>query len=291
MGAWAAQSRVRGAGRWLAVAAVAACALPAPADWPTHRGNAQRTGCLDDRSGPTTPKVLWAYKSREHFVASPVADGKTVFAGGLGAFNTGVLHCLSAQAGAAKRVLWSKFAPYVKRPTVCAPSLAAGLVVFGDGMHQTHGAVLYCLNAATGRGLWQLPLPGRDIRLECSPTIDRGRVYFGSGGGGVLCVDLKRVTLEGKQTDLAAVGKTLERRWAELVAKYEREKKADPDFAIPPTEDALPKPAPQTLWRRGQGTWYVGAPVALAGEKLLVASQYLDDEKIGKRCAICLPTR
>ena len=57
-------------------------------DWPTHRGNPQRTGAADDQPGPQAPKVLWVHKTREHFIAAPVPGGKEVYLPSLGAFNT-----------------------------------------------------------------------------------------------------------------------------------------------------------------------------------------------------------
>ena len=162
------------------------------ADWPTHRGNPQRTGNLDGQPGPKTPKVLWAYKSQEHFVASPVPEAQAVYIPGLGAFNTGVFHCLAVGPKAPQRVSWSKAAPFIGHPTVSSPAVADGLVVFGDGMHQTDDAVLYCLQAQSGCPLWQLAVPGKLVHLEASPTIDKGRVYIGGGDAGVLCVALKR---------------------------------------------------------------------------------------------------
>ena len=272
-----------------AIAALSlALACATAADWPAHRGNAQRTGNLDGKPGPKAPAVLWTYKAQEHFVASPVPGDGALYIGGLGAFNTGVFHALATQPDAPRQVLWTKAAPFMRRPTVCAPALAEGLLVFGDGMHQTHGAILYCLRADSGRPAWQLPMPGKDIRMECSPTVHQGRVYIGGGGAGVLCVDLKRVTLDGKDTDLAAAQALVEKQWAALLAKYEADRKKDPDFAVPPDDDALPRPVPKALWQKGKGAWYVGAPVCLAGDRLLVGSQYLDDEKIGKRALLCL---
>ena len=35
-------------------------------------------------------------------------------------------------------------------------------------------------------------------------------------------------------------------------SKYEEDKKKDPDFAIPPSEDQLPKPAPKKVWQQGK---------------------------------------
>src|SRR5262245_1229421 len=72
------------------------------------------------------------------------------------------------------------------------------------------------------------------------------------------------------------------------MAKYEEDKKKDPDFAIPPSEDQLLKPAPVQLWQQGQDKWHVDAPVAVTGDSVLVASAYLDDEKVGERAVFCL---
>ena len=273
----------------LAGGAAAPAPAPAPpADWPTNRGNLQRTGSLDDRPGPQTPAILWSYKVPGHFVASPVPGAGVVYMSGLGLFNTGVLHALASTGSPKDRVQWSKAAPYVKRPVVCAPAVAGSLLVFGDGMHQTDGAVLYCLEADSGFPLWQFPVPGKLIHLEGSPTIDGDRVYIGAGEGGVLCVALRQVTLDGKPLDLAAVKTLIERRWKELTAKYEIDKRRDPSLAIPPSDESLPKPAPVKVWQKGQGTWHVDAPVAVTGGRVLVASSYIDEEKVGKRALLCL---
>ena len=271
-----------------ALVLLVAWASAGAAAWPTGRGNPERTGNLDDRPGPAAPKVLWVYKALEHFIASPVPGAGALYVSGLGTFNTGNFHGLALADTVADRVLWTKTAPYVTRPVVCAPAVAEGLVVFGDGMHQTDGAVLYCLRADGGRPVWQLPVPGKLVHLEGSPTIDKGRVFIGGGDAGVLCVDLKRVVLDGQEQDLAAVKALMDKRWAELLAKFDEDRKKDPTFAVPPGDEALPKPAPKVLWQKGQGAWHVDAPVAVVGDRVLVASSYLDEEKIGKRALLCL---
>jgi len=268
-----------------------ACRLiAARGDWPTHRGNTERTGNMDDQPGPRAPKVLWVYKSADHFVASPVPSAKLIYLGGLGAFNTGVFHAISAQQGASERVIWSKTAPYIKRPTVCAPAIAEGLAVFGDGMHQTDDAILYCVKADSGLPVWQYAVPGKLVHIEGSPTISKGRVYIGGGAAGVLCLDMKRLRLDGKDQDLPAVLTILTKRWAELTAAYERDKKKDPQFTVPPSADELPKASPKLLWQQGKGTWHVDAPLAVAGggNFVVAASAYLDAEKVGKRGLLCL---
>ena len=45
-------------------------------DWLTHRGNPQRTGAADELPGPKAPKVLWAHKTRDNYIAAPVPGGK-----------------------------------------------------------------------------------------------------------------------------------------------------------------------------------------------------------------------
>ena len=271
----------------LAIASASMAADPEWA-WPTHRGNTERTGNRDGSEGPEMPNVLWVYKSPEHFVASIVPGRNTILIGGLGAFNTGVFHAISSDHRPTERVTWSKIAPYIKRPTVCAPAVTNGLVIFGDGMHQTDDALLYCVKADTGLPVWSFSVPGKLVHIEGSPTVDRGRVYVGAGAAGVICVDSTRVTLNGKEQNLSTVIPFLTKQWAELTAAYERDKKKNPQLAIPPSADALPRPTPKLHWQAGKGQWHVDAPTAVAGEYVFVASAYLDAEKIGKRSLLCL---
>jgi outer membrane protein assembly factor BamB len=139
-----------------------------------------------------------------------------------------------------------------------------------------------------GLPLWQLPVPGRLVPLEGSPTISGRHVYVGGGAAGVLCVDLDRVTLDGKEQDLARVQKIVDEKWKELLAKYEADKKKDPCFAVPPSDDQLPKPAPVKFWQQGADKWHVDAPVAVASNRVLVASAFLDKENLGDRALFCL---
>lgn len=256
--------------------------------WSTYRGNAQRTGNTDAIPGPAAPKVLWALKSQEHFIASPVPSGDRVLVSGLGAFNVATLHCLASDPKAAERSVWSRSTPYLKLPVVSSPALIGGKVIFGDGMHQTDGAILHCLRLDGGLPLWQLPVPGKLVHLEGSPSAEANGVWIGGGAAGVLCIDLERVSLDGEERDLASIQKILDQKWKELVAKYEADKKKDPDFAIPPSVDMLPKPAPKLVWQQGQEKWHVDAPVTIAGNRLLVASAYLDKERLGDRAIHCL---
>jgi outer membrane protein assembly factor BamB len=274
----------------LLLASVAASA-PA-ADWPTARGNAQRTGTVDAQPGPKAPRVLWVHESTDHFLSGVSPGGeKLLFAPALGTLNSGVLMALSTDpaASAAKRVAWTKSQPAIKLPTVCAPAVVGGRVYFGDGMHQNENPTLYCLDAKTGASVWQLPIPGALVHLEATPTVIGGRAYFGAGNAGVLCVDTTKVTLDGKDADAATIAEAIATKWKEMQARYEEDKKKDPDFAIPPSEDALPKPAPKVVWQQGgNGKWHVDSPVAVAGDAVLVASARLDLEQSGERALVCV---
>ncbi len=269
------------------LALLALCAS-AHGDWLTHRGNPERTGSADGLPGPKAGKVLWAFKAQQHFIGSPVVEGRMLLVSGLGAFNTGAFQALLMDPRPAERIVWAKGAPFLKLPMVCSPAVSEGLVVFGDGMHQTDGAILYALRAENGRPLWQLPLPGKLVHLECPPTIDKGRVYIGGGEAGVVCVDLKRATLDGREMDIPAIQELIAQRWKELSARFEEERKKDPQFAIPPSEDALPKPAPKVIWRQGEAKWHVDAPIGVAADRVLVASAYIEEDKVGKRALLCL---
>ncbi len=268
-----------------------ACAASAAEPWSTYRGNAQRTGNTDGKAGPASPAVLWTHRGQNHFVAAPTPSADRLLVPGLGAFNVPTLFSFALDPKARTRAVWTKSAPFLKLPSVSSPALADGKLIFGDGMHQTDGAVLFCLKQDRGTPLWQLPVPGQLVHLEGAPTIDNGRVFIGGGAAGVICVDLNRVTLDGKEQELAAVQKLIDKKWAELLAKYEEEKKKDPDFAVPPREDQLPKPAPLVLWKQGEKKWHVDAPVMLAGDLVLVASAFLDKEQVGDRGLFALDAK
>jgi outer membrane protein assembly factor BamB len=235
-----------------------------------------------------SPRVLWAYKASEHFVAAPVAGKHALYVSGLGAFNTGVFQALALDPHAERREVWSLTAPDLKLPVVSSPAVVDEKLYFGSGMHQTDGAVLYCAKAATGRSIWQMPVAGQLVHLEGSPLVADGRLYIGGGNAGVLAVDITHGTLEGREHTLAEIETILDKRWRELEAEYEDDKRRDPDLAFPPNPDALPKATPKLVWNAGKNRWHVDASIGLAGDRLLVNSAFLDNEQLGERAVICL---
>ena len=263
-----------------------------PGPWATYRGNPQRTGNTDNTPGPDRPAVLWASKSaQENYIAAPVPVGDRVFISALGGFNRPIVTLFPlAQKGPKPEPAWTKTAPYLKLASVGSPAVATdkGVIVFGDGMHQDSGGILHCLDSTTGRPRWQMPFPGELVHLEGGPTIAGGRVYFGGGAAGVICVELDNATLDGKDHDLAAIAKLQEEKWKDLQVKYEEAKKKDPDLAIPPNDDMLHKPLPKKVWQKGEVRWHVDAPVNVAGDKVLVTTSFLEKEKVGERALYCL---
>jgi len=240
------------------------------------------------------PKVLWALKSKEKFnyIASPVPHGDRLYVSGLGAFNTGHFACLATGPAAKKRTLWEKSTPLLKLPTVSSPGLFKDYLIFGDGMHQTNGAMLYCFDAVGGEPIWRHSVPGDLVHLEGSPTIVENRAYLGGGAAGVLCIEIDKAAIDGKTYDLATLQKqVLPKHWRDLEAKYLIEKKKDPDFATPPSEEKKWPAEPRRLWQEGKEKWHVDAPVAVVGDKVLAASAYLDKEQVGERALICLDAK
>lgn len=261
------------------------------APWATYRGNPQRTGHTDGMPGPTSPRVLWVQKSKEHYIASPVPVGNRLFVSGLGAFNVPAFASINLDPKVTPRTAWTKSTPYLRQPTVSSPSTVGGKLIFGDGMHQTDGAILHCLDADSGMPIWQLPVPGKLVHLEGSPTLADGKAYIGGGAAGVICIDIDKVSLEGKDMDLPAVRKVIAQKWKELQAQYEVDKVKNKEFAVPPSEDQLPRAQPKVLWQQGKGKWHVDAAVSMTKDKILVASAFLDKEQEGDRALLCLDAK
>lgn len=259
--------------------------------WATHRGNPQRTGA-DDGFGPRKPRILWVHKSENHFISSLVPGVKNLYASSLGPFHVPSLLAFAVDPlSVDKQLRWTKGASLLRQPIAGGPALLGGhtkLLVFGDGFHTSDGSSLRCIRSSDGFPLWQLPVAGDLVHFEGTPTIAAGKLYVGGGNAGVVCIDPRTVTFEGKEQDLPSVQTALEKRWQEMVARYEVEKKKDPEFALPPDESMLPRATPKKLWQQGQDKWHVDAPVAVIGNRVLAASAYLDEEKIGERALVCL---
>ena len=146
--------------------------LPVTAsDWPTHRGNNNRTGSSPVNAPATAPREIWAFNNPVPLVsptnqtpspAPEAADFKPlppVSAGGFIflAAEDGSIRCLDAARGSVKWTAWTD-GPIFATPTVADGRLFAGSA---DGR-------VYAFEAATGRPLWRAPL---------APSTDKVMVY------------------------------------------------------------------------------------------------------------------
>jgi outer membrane protein assembly factor BamB len=226
--------------------------FPVASPWSTHRGGAQRAGA-DGGPGPRQPAVLWVHRSPDQILAPLVPGTKELFAVTLGASNRPGMRALALEPAGDRQVRWVTDARLLRQPITGAPALVPGppeLLIFGDGLHPGQGASLHCLRASDGLLLWQLPVPGKRVHFEGTPTVADGKLYVGGGSAGVLCVDPGWLTLEGKEM--------------------------------------VPMPAPKRVWQQGQDGWHIDAPVAVVADRVLAASASLEDEKVGERSLFCL---
>ena len=157
------------------------------ADWWAYRGGPQRRGAVPGGPDPVAGGVQWAFTEFKTFYSSPAVVGSRVFvsAADKGLFSDrGAIYCLDALGGG---VVW-KYAPKGFRATYSSPAVAGGYLVCGEGLHFTRDARITCLDAATGKKLWEYRTASH---VESSPAIAEGRVYIGAGDDGLYCIALK----------------------------------------------------------------------------------------------------
>jgi outer membrane protein assembly factor BamB len=125
-------------------------------------------------------------------------------------------------------------------------------------------------------------MPGDLIHIEGTPVIAGGKVYFAAGDGGVVCLDPSKVsvTIDGQTLEGEAAAAAVQKKWQQLQDKYKQDLKKDPDFALAPSDDQLPKPTPKLLWQKNQDDgkkWHVDAPLEVVGDRVLLASANLSE--------------
>jgi hypothetical protein len=74
----------------IAIVLIPAVAASSAEPWTTYRADPQRSGCADGKPGPASPRVLWAMKTKEHFIASPVVYKDRLYVSGLSFLNSSV---------------------------------------------------------------------------------------------------------------------------------------------------------------------------------------------------------
>jgi outer membrane protein assembly factor BamB len=161
-----------------------------PADWPTFRGGPERVGS-DGSAAPAKPKVLWKWRDerdRERICSSPaIWKGRAIY----GCDNETV-YCVDAAKGGPP--LWTFAA---RRWVFASPVVADGKAYVGEGLHTTTDARMFCLDAETGKKLWDFQTKSH---IEAGATVTGGRVYFSAGDDGVYALDAAtgRLAWQGK---------------------------------------------------------------------------------------------
>lgn len=166
-----------------------ASAEAATHDWPTFRGNAQRTGAVPSGASPLAGGLNWAFASEaKTFHSSPTIVGNRIYATSaeVGVFsNRGAIYCLDADTGG---VVW-KSVPEGFRATFSSPSVSGKYLVTGEGLHQTRDGRIICLDVTRGGAvLWSFPTRSH---VESSAAIANGRAYIGAGDDGYYCFQLE----------------------------------------------------------------------------------------------------
>lgn len=141
-----------------------------------------------DRPAADTVSVVWTFEQVESgaIISTPVVTEDCIYVAAIrdNALNpSGVVYCLDRRRGT---VRWTFDDEGTMKHTYSTPCLADGRLYVGEGMHGNDVCKMYCLDAATGRKLWEFITGGH---IESSPCVVGGAVYFGSGDDGVYCLD------------------------------------------------------------------------------------------------------
>lgn len=132
------------------------------ADWPTFRGNAQRTGWVREQASPPLTKV-WEFQPGGEIMSSPVIAGDVAYIGSRG----GVIYALNARTGAQ---LWQRQTGGM----VGASPAVSGGVVYIPSMD----GYLYALDRLTGELIWRTGIGSSSVS---SPLVLGGRIFVGAG--------------------------------------------------------------------------------------------------------------
>jgi outer membrane protein assembly factor BamB len=68
----------------------------------------------------------------------------------------------------------------------CAPTYADGKLYFGEGYHTDHDSKLFCIDATTGKKVWEFATTSH---TESTPAVADGKVVFGAGDDGMYCLN------------------------------------------------------------------------------------------------------
>src|SRR5262249_13768831 len=169
-------------------------APPMPGDdptgeWPTFRGNDQRTGSLDGYDpGPVEPRIVWRFRLPQpaELHASPAAAGEAIIITAAhttptGDRSFGRLYSVHARSGKLLQTIG------LPRAGISSPAVRGPLAILGEGFHEDQECRLRIADRRTGSLVGSFPTASH---VESSPALDATRVYFGAGDDGVYALEL-----------------------------------------------------------------------------------------------------
>jgi outer membrane protein assembly factor BamB len=130
------------------------------------------------------------FQGNGSILSSPlVADNRIYLTAACGALDRfGAVYCLNAST---REFLWTFTNNGAMKQVYCSPCLADGRLYVGEGLHEDKGCNLFCLDANTGKKLWEFATASH---TEATPIVANGRVYFGAGDDGLYCLDAVKGT-------------------------------------------------------------------------------------------------
>lgn len=141
---------------------------------------------------PSVPpvRIVWRFEAgpRGGIAAAPAVSADTVLVSCIrdDGFRTGgAVYALDRLTGA---VRWQFDDAGAMLHTISTPLLSEERVYVGEGMHGDLPCRLYCLEARTGKYLWDQPVGGH---IESGPRTDGQRVYVTAGDDGLLALDAR----------------------------------------------------------------------------------------------------
>lgn len=151
--------------------------------WLSKHISARKTG-----REPIQPVVLWSFEQVERgaIISTPVVTSDCVYVSAIrdnALAPSGLVYCLDRRRGS---VRWHYDDAGAMLHTISSPCLKDGRLFVGEGMHGNDVCNLHCLDAATGKKIWQFLTGGH---IESSPCVADGVVVFGSGDDGIYGVD------------------------------------------------------------------------------------------------------
>jgi outer membrane protein assembly factor BamB len=139
----------------------------------------------------TRTAIPWVFQAPDlgRIVSTPLVSGDRIYVtaahqAGFEAF--GAVYCLDRATGT--KVVWKFDNGGDLKQVFSSPCLADGRLYFGEGFHTDKDCRFFCLDAATGAKLWDVPTSSH---TESSPAVADGKVFFGAGDDGLYCLDAK----------------------------------------------------------------------------------------------------